>query len=202
MERSQLRAGRLRSQTRPSSPPEPGRPVPPHQPQGVPSLPLPPALEKVKRRGGPRGLIVRRGRPGLPGTTPVRGAAGQVDPECVGPRAAPLPRRPIVCLAPPRGTRALAASPARSAWGGGGGGVDTAWNGYAAAALGRGPVRTDRWVPPTRGAAAAFGAPARRLAGSGHGRGWGGRALSGGGARGSRRREWGGVGRGGEMPVS
>lgn len=75
----------------------------------------------------------------------------QVDHGSAGLRAAPLPRRPIVCLAPPRGTRAPAASRARRARGGGG--VDTAWNGCAAAA----PGHPARWVP--LGSCIAFRAP-------------------------------------------
>lgn len=72
------------------------------------------------------------GDPVIPERLLYSGPSSQVDQRSAGLRAVPLPRRSIVCLAPPRGTRAPAASRARRARGGGG--VDTAWNGYAAAA--------------------------------------------------------------------
>ncbi|KAM5167385.1 heterogeneous nuclear ribonucleoprotein Q isoform 2-T2 [Callospermophilus lateralis] len=71
-----------------------------------------------------------------PGRLPHSSLADPAEQRSAGLPAAPLPRGPIVCLAPPRGTRAPAASRARRARGGGG--VDTAWNDYAAAAPGRG----------------------------------------------------------------
>ncbi|XP_077875775.1 heterogeneous nuclear ribonucleoprotein Q isoform X4 [Ictidomys tridecemlineatus] len=73
-----------------------------------------------------------------PGRLPHSSPADPAEQRSAGLPAAPLPRGPIVCLAPPRGTRAPAASRARRARGGGG--VDTAWNDYAAAAPGRGPA--------------------------------------------------------------
>lgn len=138
------------------------------------------------------------GDPVIPERLLYSGPSSQVDQRSAGLRAVPLPAAPLFASPRPGGhVRPQPPEPRRAR---GGGGVDTAWNGYAAAAP-RARAGRARRVGTLRAAAIAFRAP-RPVPG------WPGteRGVGRAGAR------WGvacaaaavGVGRGGcgEMPVS